>query len=207
MQKPPPRKLIKVSEKFRKTLVALRDAMVAGDDEKIDDLFRKVDELRQKEDPEFDDIEITDEARKQAPALVRSLSARQVAVFVSSVADFPDPVERLTQTMDEGRKLRGKEWQALRDDTAFQVGWLIAGLDVKVEEKAREQATALLNKAYKLTDKTYATDRASLLQEARTIAGKLGPTDVIRNFMERVLAETLSSYRLTAALDARAKKK
>lgn len=207
MQKAPPRKMVKVSDKLRKTLTALRDALAAGDDEKIDELFQQFDELRLKEDPEFDDIEVTEAAREQAPGLVRQLSARQVAVYVSGVADFPDPIERLVQTMEESRKLRGKEWRTLRDDSAYQVGWLVAGLDAKVEEKVRDRATALLNKAYKLSDKAYAADRASLEKEARDIVGQVGPTEVIRHFMERVIAETLSSYRLAAALDARAKAK
>jgi hypothetical protein len=207
MQKPPPRKLVKVSEKLRKAMTALRDALAAGDDEKVEELFKKFDEVRDKENPEFDEIEISAAAREQAPAIVRLLSARQVAFYAASVADFPDPVERLTDAMDDARKLRGKQWQALRDDTAYQVGWLVAGLDAKAEEKARDQATALLNKAFKLSDKEYAAQRDALEKDARAIVGKLGPTDVIRNFMERVLAEALSSHRLESALDLRAKKK
>lgn len=205
MQKPPPRKLIKVSNRLRNTMTALRDALVAGDDEKIDELFKRFDALRDKENPEFDDIEISDAAREQAPAVVKALSARQVAFYVASVADFPDPVERLTDAMDEARKVRGKEWQALRDDVAYQVGWLVAGLDAAAEEKAREKTTALLNKAFKLSDKEYASQRNALEKEARGLVGKLGPTDVIRHFMERVMAELLSSHRLEAALDSRAK--
>ena len=86
-----------------------------ADEATVRSLRPRFDELRQKEDPEFDDVEISDAARALAPALVRQLSARQVANYVASIADFPDPVERLVQTMAESRKLRGKEWQALRD--------------------------------------------------------------------------------------------
>jgi hypothetical protein len=206
MQKPPPRKMVKVSERFRKALAALRDALVAGDDDKVEELYGKLDELRQKEDPEFDEVEITDAAREQAPALLRRFSARQVADYIASVAEFPDPVERLTQAMAQGRKLRGKEWQGLRDDTAYQFGWLVAGLDAAAEEKARDRATALLNKAYRLEEKAYAKQRDDLEKEARALVGKLGPTDVLRHFMERVLAETLSSHQLVAAIEARGKK-
>lgn len=207
MQKPPPRKLVKVSEKLRKTMAALRDALAAGDDEKSDELFKAFDKLRDKENPEFDEIEISDAAREQAPALARMLSARQVAYYAASVADFPDPVERLTEAMNESRKRRGQEWQAVRDDVAHQVGWLVGGLDEKADEKARDQAAALLNKAFRLSDKEFAAQREALEKEARAIVGKLGPTDVIRHFMERVLAETLSSHRLEAAIELRAKKK
>ncbi len=202
MQPPPPKKKVKVSERFRKTLQGLREALVQNDNEKVEELFTKFDELREKEDPEFDDVEITDAARERAPALLRLFSARQVANYLASVADFPDPVELLTRGVEESRKFRGKEWQSLRDDTAYQVGWLVAGLDTKAEEKARERATALLNKAHNLGEKATAEERAGLLKEARAMMGKLGPTDVHRHFMERVLAEALSNHRLAAAIEA-----
>src|SRR5262245_8565142 len=50
MQKPPPRKKVKVSERFKKTLQGLREALVANDNEKVEELFAKFDELREKED-------------------------------------------------------------------------------------------------------------------------------------------------------------
>jgi hypothetical protein len=202
MQKPPPRKLVKVTERFKKTITDLRDALIEGDEEKIDELFGKLEEYRQKEDPDFEDIEITTAAREQAPLLLAQLSARQVAAYVASIPDFPDPVDRLLETMDESRKLRGKQWQSLRDDSAYQVGWLVAGLDSKAEEKVREKATALLDRAYKLNDKEYTTERAALEKEARALVGKLGPTDIIRHVLERVLAEILSSHRLEAVIQA-----
>lgn len=207
MQKPPPRKLIKVSEKLRKTMLSLRNALASGDDEKIGDLFDQYDKLREKEEPEFEDVEITEKAREVAPELFRLLSARQMANYIASVPEFPDPVEQLVETMAQGRRLRGAEWQALRDDTAHQVGWLIAGLDARREERTRDQATALLNRAYKLTDKDYEGRREQLEKEARDLVGKLTAVDILRNFMERVLAEALSSHRFEAALSARERKK
>lgn len=207
MQAAPPRKMVKVSDAFKKTLAGLREALVKHDDEKVDELFAKFDELRQKEDPEFDEIEVTDAARAETPRVVGLLSARQVANYIASIPDFPDPVERLTDAMEAGRKLTGKEWQGLRDDIAYQVGYLVAGLDAKADEKVRDRAAALLNKAQGLGEKAYAGQKAALEKEARELVGKVGPTDVIRHFMERVVAETLSSHRLEAALEARAKKK
>lgn len=200
MQKPPPRKQIKVSEKLRKTLVSLRDALAAGEDEKADPLFRTFEELREKEEPEFDEIEITKQARIAAPELLRRLSARQVAMYLASVPDFPDPVEQLLEAMEQSRKWRGKEWQGLREDIAYQVGWLLGGLDSGEEERMREKASALLNRAHALDDKQYERQREQLEKEARSLLGKRGPTDILRHFMERVLAELLSSHRLEAVL-------
>jgi hypothetical protein len=207
MHEAPPRKKVKVSETLKKTMQSLREALIQNDDEKIEELFLKFDELRQKENPEFEDTEITDAARKEAPAILRLLSASQVVDYLASVPDFPDPVDRLLLTMEVARKLRGKDWQKLRDDSAYQVGWLVAGLDTKAEESIRTKATAFLNKAYALEEKEYKAKHEALEKEARSIVGKIGPTDVLRNVMERVLAEMLSSYRLAAVLETVGKKK
>lgn len=207
MQKPPPRKLVKVTEKYRKGLRALRDALVKGDEEQIDAALEAMEELSKKEMPDFDDVELTDAARKSAPALLRRFSARQVSRYLATLAEVPDPAEQLEAAMKRSRELRGRAWQDERDAASVQVGWLIAGVDAAAEKKAREKAEVLLNRAHRMEDKEYAAKQSALRKEARELVGKLGPTDVLRNFMERVLAETLSSYRLTAALDARAKKK
>src|SRR5262249_17396454 len=99
------------------------------------------------------------------------------------------------------------EWQGLRDDSAYQVGWLVAGLDADAEEKVRDKATALLNRAYRLDEKDYAKQRGGLEKQARALAGKLGRADRLRHFRERVLAETLPPPRLAAAIEARQKRK
>src|SRR5205823_5691400 len=98
-------------------------------------------------------------------------------------------------------------WQELRDDVAYQVGWLVAGLDVSQERKVREAASRLLNKAAALSEKDYPKQVAALRKSARDLVGKIGPTDVIRHYVERVLAETLSNHRLGEAVAALQKKK
>jgi hypothetical protein len=203
----PPRSSPRVSDKYRKTLTSLRDALAAEDDERIDKLFGELDALTEKEDPEFDEVEITPAARKRAPEALRRLSPRQVAVYVSGVADeFPDPLDRLAKAFDESRKLVAKEWTDVRDDVAYQLGWLLGGIDSAGEEKVREQVTALLDKAHRLDTKEFKAQASARDKAARALAGRVGPTDVIRNFMERSLAELLSNPRLRAAVELRAKK-
>jgi hypothetical protein len=206
MQKAPPRKIVKVSEKYRKALQSLRDALGGDDEEKIDEATADLDDIRETEDPDWEDTEVTDEARKEAPAVLRSFSARQIAVYVGGLDDFPDPAERLREAIRESRKMKAKEWTTYRDDVAYQVGWLVAGLDTDAEEKVREKATALLNKAARLSEKEFEMQREELDKAAGDLVGKVGPTDVIRNFMERLLAETLSNHRLASALALRKKK-
>jgi hypothetical protein len=205
-QKPPPRKGILVTDRYRKALLALRSALLGGDDEKIEAATTAMDAIREKEILDFDDVEITEAARKQAPLLLRRLSARQVVQYLAGLDDFPDPVERLLEAMKESRK-RPKDWSNVRDDVAYQVGWLVAGLDPTLEEKVRDRATALLNRASGLSDKDYTQQQPALRKSARDLVGKLGPTDVVRNYVERVLAETLSSHRLAAVVALLRKKK
>ncbi len=207
MQKPPPKKLLKVSEKLRVTMLALREALVADDEQKIDEQFTRYDELREKEQIDFDEVEISDAARELAPELVRTLSARQLALYSASAAEFLDPVGLILQTLEEGRKLRGRRWQQLREDTAYQVGYLLAGLDTQAEEKMRQRVETLLNQAHKLNNREYARQKDDLENQARALLGKLGPADVLRHFMERTIAELLSSHRLEAALELRARRK
>jgi hypothetical protein len=206
MQKAPLRKIVKVSDKYRKGLIALRDALCGDDEEKIDEATADLDDIRETEDPDWEDTEVTDEARKEAPAVLRTFSARQIAVYVGGLDDFPDPVERLREAIRESRKMKAKEWTTYRDDVAYQVGWLVAGLNSDNEEKVRDKATALLNKAARLSEKELEMQREELDKAAGEVIGKAGPTDIIRNFMERLLAETLSNHRLAAAIALRKKK-
>jgi hypothetical protein len=202
-----PRRQVEVSDKFHKALAQLRDALVAGKEERIDELNRAIDELREKEKPDLDDSsEVSDDARREAPALLRRFSARQVAGFLADyAADFPDPVEMLTGAFDEVRKLSRREWGGLRDDVAEQVGWLVSGLDGDAEERARDKAAALITRARQLKDAEFKKQRPELEKAARELAAKVGPTDVHRHFMEHALAELLSNPRLGAAVEARLK--
>jgi hypothetical protein len=192
-----------VSDKYRKALKALRDALVSGNEETIDEASTTLDEIRETEDPDFDDIEVTDKARDLAPGVLRIFSARQIALYVGGLDSFPDPTEQLREALAESQKKKGKEWTGYRDDVAYQVGWLVGGLDNTKEKEARKAATDLLNKAAKMDEEVFTKNRAELEKGIRVVIAKVGPTDVIRNFMERLLAETLSNYRLITVVDAR----
>jgi hypothetical protein len=204
----PPRRDVKVSGKYRKAMLALRDALAAADPETVEQRVQALDELREKEAPELEEPEVTEAARKHAPGFVRLLSARQVAVYAGGLGDaFPSPREKLTEALAKARELRGKEWRSFRDAAAEDVAWLLAGLDERAEGKVRAQALALLNKAHRLDEKELAAQKAALEKEARDLAGKVGAFDVLRNYMERSVADLLSNPRLPAALARRAAKK
>jgi hypothetical protein len=203
---PPPRE-VAVSPEFARALGEMHAALIDNDDDRIAEASARLDKLRDKETPDFDDVEISEGARKRTPEFFRTLRAPQVASYLTDYADeFPDPLEKVQGAFDDVRKIPGREWEEERDEVAGQVGWLVAGLDSKAEEKVTRQVTELLNRVHGLKDDEYKAQRAELEKEAQAIVGEVGPTDVIRHFVERSLAELLSNPRIGAAVEARLKK-
>ncbi len=206
-RKPAPPRPTKVSEEYHKALKDLREALLDDNEVRVADLTLTLEELRDKEDPDFDDVEITDAARRHTPEVLRSLGARQLMGYLSDFAEeFPDPREKLTDAFEDVRKLPAKEWEELRDEVAGQVGWLAAGLDIAAEGRVRNRAADLLNRVRRLKDDEYTVQREELEREVQGIVGNIGPTDVIRHFAERSLAELLANPRLAAAVEGLLKK-
>ncbi|HWG43016.1 MAG TPA: hypothetical protein VN688_09535 [Gemmataceae bacterium] len=197
----------KVSAEYQKALKDLREALLEDNEVRTADLTLALEELRDKENPEFEDVEITDEARRHTAEFLRSLSARQIMGYLTDFADeFPDPREKMTDAFDAIRKLPAPEQEELRDEVAGQVGWLVAGLDTAAERKVHDRVTALINRVRRLKDDEYTAQQAELDRAVQGIMGNVGPVEVVRHFTERSLAELLSNPRLSAAVAARLKK-
>ncbi len=207
-QKTLPIHAVKSGDEFEKTLRELRDALVDDNEARVEALTLALDDLREKEEvPEFDDVALTAEARKHAPEVLRHLGARQLMAFLGDFSeDFPDPRDKLDEAFDEIRMMEGKEWEALRDETAGQVAWLIAGLDAAAESKIRPRVAALLTRVHAMKDAEFEAKQEELSKQVEEIVGNVGPLDVIRHFTERSLAELLSNPRVAAAAEARLKK-
>jgi hypothetical protein len=199
------RKPARVSNKYRKTLRRYHDALVEGDDDRIDELAEEIADLRDAEDSTLDDqVEVTDEARRLAPRALKLLGARQTAAYLGLYGDdLPDPVDDLLAALGRSHDSEDREWKELRDDTAQEVGWLVAGFDKDEARKVSDRASALLDRVHDLKDEEFKTQRPQLEKEARDLAGAVGPTEVLRHVLERDLAELLANPRLPAALDAR----
>lgn len=205
--KAPPSRSIKVSAEYRKALNDLRAALIDEDEERVADLTLTLDELRDKENPDFDEVEITDAARRHTAEVLRGLGARQVMGFLADFAEeFPDPREKLIDAFEDVRKLPEKEWEELRDEVAGQVGWLVAGFDNAAEGKVRQRVKDLLNRVRRMKEEEYTAKETELEKAAQIAVGNVGPTEVIRHFTERSLAELLSNPRLSVAVEARLKK-
>jgi hypothetical protein len=199
-----PRQAAQASAEFRRALTDLRTALIEGNDERIDKLQQRLDKLREADDLELDDaIEVTDAARRLAPEVVKRLSARQVAGFLSYYGDqAPDPREELLEALDRVRGLNEKEWKALREQVSDDVARLVAGLDNERGGQISDQVVQWLIKVRALKDDEFKRERRDLEKEVDEIIGKLGPFDVLRHLVEQAVAELLSNPRLPAALEA-----
>jgi hypothetical protein len=200
-----PRQPAKGSAKLRQGLTDLHDALLqASDEERIDKLLDQVYDLREKEKAELDDdVDPTDEARQEAPGLLRQFRAGQVAGYLGSIADeIPDPVEQLLTALNKVRGLKDDEYKRARADLAEDVGQALAGVDPDKASEIGDAVQQLLIVARALPDKEFDKQRPELVKKAKAIVGDTGPTDVLRHVMESRLAKLLSNPRLTAALDA-----
>lgn len=198
----------KASDDFRRALIDLRLALIeANDEDRINDLLERAEELREKESPTLDDgVEVTDEALEAAPRVFRLLSARQVAGFTAALAaELLDPLEVMMEALPKVRSLANDDWREFRTEIGDQIGTLLGGVDSEKAGKYRDQVTQLFIVARGLNDDEFAKQKPELEKKARAIIGDVGSLDVIRNQIEAHLAELLSNPRLEWAVDARLK--
>jgi hypothetical protein len=136
---------------YRKVLKELHGALLEEDEERIDELSEKLEELQEKDPTEIDDeFEMTDAALKAAPQVFKLLSATQVVAYLAALDDeVPDPVERILSAVEEGEERTGEEWKELRDATAEEVSWLVAGFGGESAQKARNAVTTLLERGHR----------------------------------------------------------
>jgi hypothetical protein len=196
------------SDALRKTLAQLREALVqATEDDRIDKLLERLDKLRDSEDSELDDgVDLTEDSVERAPGALRLLTPRQVATYLAGMADdIGDPLEELLGALGRVRGLAANKWKDERDGVADQVSRLLGGLDDERTSRIADQVVQLLIVARSLKEAEFKTQLPELEKKARQIVGDQGPTEVLRNVMEQVLAELLSNPRLPAAIDARLK--
>jgi hypothetical protein len=206
--RPRDRDPIEPSEKYRKTLIDLRQALFEGDEEQIAAVTETLKEIQEDETADLDDaIEVVPAARRRVPAALKLFNARQLAVYLGSFGnEFPDPLERLQGGFEDARALKDEEWDKQRKALAELVGWLVAGLDQETQERVEKEAAELLDQVHDLKDDAYKGKKADLEKAARKIAGKVAATAVLRHYLERDLAELLSNPELPGVLEARLKK-
>lgn len=197
--KPRARQPVKASAAYRDTLIALHAALKKGDDDKIDDLQDKLDELAVKEDVTFDDdIELTDAARVKAGEFLGRLRVTQLTALISTV-DIDDPLELLEEALEDSQDLKGQDWKDLRAETADSVALLLAGVNKVRGEEIKHKVVALLDRAHK-AKKGFAKQLKTFKSEAQELIGTTSSFDIVRNKLTWTLAELLSNPSLAAAI-------
>jgi len=196
-----------VSDSYKQVLVDLHAALVlATDDDQIDNLYDQYEQMNKSDKPKFDDYELSEAARKAVPKLLRQFKSGQIAsLLADKVDELVDPQDRLIGALEEVRKAAPDEWQGIRDDAATDAAYLASGVNAEKEKRIREQAAQLLDRARKLKDEEFTTQRPELEMQAKAIVGELGPIDVLRHAVEYDLARLLSNPRLAEVLRARLK--
>lgn len=196
------------SDKLRDILVKLRAVLAKADDEElIDKTYAEYDALVAKEKPSLDDIfDITDEARAQAPNVVRLMTPGQVAEYLAIFAETtPDPFDLLRQALSDVRTLKEDEWKLYRVEIADEIAWMLAGVDADKGEDLANKAVQLLIVSRGMNDDDFKRNQPMLETKIRDLVGKVGPIDVLRHLMEYHLADLLSNPRLIAAVELKLK--
>jgi hypothetical protein len=193
---PGQREPAKVSDAYVEAMTHMRRALIANDENKIEQLRVQFDQLEDKSPPDLDDeVEVTDGAEIEAVRLLNIFSARQIIAYAQSLEDdFPEPVQLIVEGLEEGRSLKGQEWETARNKLAEEVGWLVCGLQGDKATKLEEQVSAFL-------DRKHAQEAGPGRHEAeiRKLLGSPGPVVVLKNLMEHTLAELLSNPQLERA--------
>jgi hypothetical protein len=203
------RKPAKASDKYAKKLTEFRDALLKRDADDIQVVTGELGELFTMEKPVIDTtIEISEPARKRAPEFLKSLTPRQIALYLASVESaVPEPVDNMLAFLESSVKVDPKAWTEQRDGVAFEVGELVAGLDANASKKVAEKVAAVLDKGHKMNEADLKKNRAALEKEMHQIVDAAGPVEMLRHFMERHMAYLLSNSQLAVAANERLKKK
>jgi uncharacterized protein YbaA (DUF1428 family) len=193
------------NDQYRAALLALRDAFVAGDDEKIEPAQEKVEDLRDSRNIEPDlDIADTDQARAKAAAALKLLTSSQIAAYIAAYADdVPDAEQTISDALDQCKDGSDTVFAAMRDEASEQVGLLLAGMDQAKSKVAAQKVADLLDKARKMTAAALESHRAELDREAKRIVGGADSFDELHHWMLGEMADLLSNPRLATVLSAR----
>jgi molecular chaperone DnaK (HSP70) len=200
-------------------------AVLDGQDaERIDSLRNQIAELAD-DDAVYldDDIHITVAARGKAPAVLQRLTASQIAAYLAAHADeVGDPVEMMMSSLTELRELSASEapdagsakkaggeksdsageTASLIEDTAADVGYLVAGLDEAKAKELADKVAKWLKTNADAKEEEFSAKRKGLEESAKSLASNIHPMRVLNNWLEHQLATLVSNPQLPQAIDA-----
>ncbi len=189
---------VRVTPAFVKTLKALRSALLE-DDDRSDELKEKLTDIMDRDKIQINDrVPISEPARRNAAAAIRLLTPGQVLAYLELLeADDVDLLDILEEALEKGKGADAARWRALRDQTATEAAWLLAGSDEARTRVAMKLLAAVLDQHHSAKSKNAVPDLEKQVQELTT---GIDPFMVLRNTMERELAELLSNPQLPQAI-------
>lgn len=190
----------KTTPAFVKGLTALRNALLEGDDDKIDDLKDKLLDIMEKDKIQIEDrVAISDPARRAASGVIRMLQPTQVLAYLQILdEDDVDLQDLLEEALERGATMTPGQWKTVRDSTAADGAWLLVGGDEARTRIAVKTLSTLLDQHHSaMAGKTVAPD---LEKQVLQLTQSLDPFLILRNAMERDVAEMLSNPRLAGAI-------
>lgn len=209
---PTPRTRSKVPAKYLATLGALRQALIRDEDsteakDQIDELRDDLESIREDDKVELDDhVSITDASRNKVPDVMKSLRPSQLAGYLAAYQDeVPDPVQTLVHAVDESRGADDAKFSALAEQTARDIGILLAGLDKEKSAAVADRVRHWLEHARGQSDADPKAAGPELEKDAKAVVGEFDSFDVLRHWVERDVAELLSNPQLGGMIDERIK--
>jgi hypothetical protein len=192
------RKPGKASDKIRKRMFDLRDALLNGNEERIDELEEKLADMLDEEETDIDDrVRVTAAATKKALEMLKSLRLAQVAAFYSrALDDVPEPLETLLSALEVVGSLKDPEWNDLAKDIIEDLQWQLGS-------GAGEKVEPFLKMLRALDEAALEKQRPDLEKAARELVAQVPPTIILHNFVEHTLAELLSNPAVAVAVAAR----
>jgi hypothetical protein len=201
-----PGKSVTVTPAYRTALTQLRDALIKGDDEKIEQCRTKFDEIADKELVDIEDqVDVTVAARQKLPQFMKLLTVYQIASYIGSL-DLSDPVERLMDGAEDILGAKGKEKKDISDEISHEVGRLVGGMGSEQAKKVAKHAAEFLDRVSALKEDEFKKRRPELEKEARQIVGDVNALKVLEHEVNFSLASLLSNPQLEAAVAAKLKK-
>lgn len=193
---------VEAGAEYRTALKSLHDALLSQEEDRIRESRDKLDELHEKETVSIDDaFDMTEAAMAAAPQAFRLLSAAQLVAYLASLDDeVPDPAERILSALEEGAELKGDEWNQLRDETAEELSWLVAGFKTESAARVKRTVSDWLDRNHRFQGEELTKQWPTLEKGAHQLVGNVSSVVVLQHYMERELAELLSNPRTTTAL-------
>jgi hypothetical protein len=192
-----------VTDEYISALKDLREALLGRSEDKIDTAEDRVGDLGDKQDDDSEpDVVQSGAAKKKGPELLKALSVKQVAEYLSANADdVDDPTQLLIDAIHQSRGMDDNDFADLRDDTAQEIGIFAGGSNPAKTPQVVNKVKNLLTKAHKMSNSDYATQQSQLEDDAHKLVGGGDPIPSMRHWMENEMADLLANPELLHATD------